>query len=538
MDATRLHGLLRDAAQRAPEHPAFIRRGVVTSYGELDQAAGACAAGLRALGVQAGDRVALVLDNLVEYLVAYYGILKAGAVVVPLCPDTRASTLAWALGHCRASAVILEGKNSVLLQGKTAELPALRLVVSLGAPQLEAPPGDLRVTELGHLLGSGDTLHDESRGETDLCSIIYTSGTTARPKGVMLSHRNLLANTRSIVEYLQLGSGDVIGMVLPFFYSYGNSILHTHVCVGGTIAVLGSMAFPAAVLGGIQQQRCTGFSGVPSTFARLMQANIMDRYDLSSLRYLTQAGGPMTTALTEKLRTALPRVRIYVMYGQTEAAARLSYLPPEQLERKVGSVGIAVPGVTLRVLDKEGVALPAGEVGEVVARGDNIMMGYWDNPEETARVLRPEGLRTGDLARTDEDGYLWIVGRESDMIKSGAHRIGPKEIEEVVEAMPEVAQCAVVGVPDEILGEAIVAFVVPVQGQPLGEPQVLRVCHEHLPRFKMPSHVRIVDSLPRTDTGKLRRSELREWYAAGVGLSRPLTVPGAGRTTRTGTPSQ
>jgi long-chain acyl-CoA synthetase len=518
MRPARLHQLLRDSAQRAPEHPVFIRRGTVHSYGQLERSAGAFAAGLRGLGVQPGDRVALVMENVFEYLVAYYGILKAGAAVVPQCPDTRAGTLTYALGHCRAAAVVLEARNSALLEGKGAELPELRLVVSLGAPQVADQPGGFRVVEFARVQESGSELHDESRTEADLCSIIYTSGTTARPKGVMLSHRNLLANTLSIVEYLHLDEKDSIGMVLPFFYSYGNSVLHTHVCVGGTIVVVGTMAFPAAVLGGIQQHRCTGFSGVPSTFARLMQASILERYDLRSLRYLTQAGGPMTPALTEKLKTVLPQAKIYVMYGQTEAAARLSYLPAEQLEAKLGSVGIGIPGVTLRVLDKEGRELPPGEAGEIVARGDNIMSGYWENPEETARVLRPEGLRTGDLARMDADGYFWIVGRESDMIKSGAHRIGPKEIEDVVEKMPEVAQCAVVGVPDEILGEAIVAFVVPVAGQTVNEPQVLKVCHEHLPRFKMPGHVRLVDSLPRTDTGKLRRNELKEWFATGVGL--------------------
>jgi acyl-CoA synthetase (AMP-forming)/AMP-acid ligase II len=277
------------------------------------------------------------------------------------------------------------------------------------------------------------------------------------------------------------------------------------------------MAFPAAVLKGIQELRCTGLSGVPSTFARLIQFSALDQFDLSSLRYITQAGGPMTPALTGKLKRAVPDVRIFVMYGQTEASARLSYLPPEDLERKMGSAGIGIPGVTLRIMNREGEELPRGQVGEIVARGDNIMLGYWQNPEETERVLRPEGLRTGDLARMDDEGYLYIVARESDMIKSGAHRIGPKEIEDVVEQLPEVAQCAVVGVPEDLLGEAIAAFVVPLGDAELTSKQVLRHCHQHLARFKMPGHVRFVERLPRTQTGKLRRNELREWFARGEG---------------------
>jgi acyl-CoA synthetase (AMP-forming)/AMP-acid ligase II len=511
-----LHGLLRASAQRDPDHAAFVRRGTTTTYGQLDHAADVFAGGLREMGLTPGERVALVLDNVVEYLVAYYGVLRAGGAVVPLCPDTRAHTLTYALADCEAAAVILESRNTSLLEGRSAELPVLRLLVSVGPP-LVADEGHLKVVQFAHLMDATPPGPSGS-GDGTLASIIYTSGTTARPKGVMLSHANLLANTRSIVEYLKLSAADSVAMVLPFFYSYGNSVLHTHVLVGATITLVGTMAFPAAVLQGIEEHRCTGMSGVPSTFARLLQSTALAKHDLRSLRYLTQAGGPMTPALTEKLRAALPHIRVYVMYGQTEAAARLSYLPPEDLDRKLGSVGFGIPGVTLKIMDAEGAEVPRRAVGEIVAQGENIMMGYWRNPEETARVLRPEGLRTGDLARMDQEGYIFIVGRETDMIKSGAHRIGPKEIEDVVEHMAEVAQCAVVGVPDELLGEAIVAFVVPATDATVTPTQVLRTCHEQLPRFKMPGHVRIVDHLPRTDTGKLRRNELKEWFAASVGV--------------------
>jgi long-chain acyl-CoA synthetase len=513
---TCLHALLRASAERVPDHPVFLRRGARTRYGELDRAASRFAASLRELGVARGDRVALVLDNVVEYIVAYYGILKAGAAVMPLCPDTRSASLGYALSHCEATAVVLGANNTQLLEGQSAAIPSLRLLVSHGPPHI-ADQGSLRVVELAALTSGSAELHEEPADDQQLASMIYTSGTTAHPKGVMLSHRNLMANTLSIVEYLKLQASDTVAMVLPFFYSYGNSVLHTHICVGGTIAAVGTLAFPAAVLAGIKEHRCTGLPGVPSTFARLLQSSLLEKHDLSSLRYLTQAGGPMTPALTEKLRQALPNVRMFIMYGQTEATARLSYVPAEELDRKMGSAGIGIPGVTLRIMDKEGHEVPRGTVGEIVATGDNIMLGYWKNPEETARVLRSEGLRTGDLARMDEEGYIFIVGRETDMIKSGAHRIGPKEIEDVVEKLAEVAQCAVVGVPDELLGEAIVAYVVPVKDHTIDANAVLRLCHEHLPRFKMPGHVRFVDSLPRTDTGKLRRNELKDWFARGIG---------------------
>jgi long-chain acyl-CoA synthetase len=317
---------------------------------------------------------------------------------------------------------------------------------------------------------------------------------------------------RSIVEYLELDANDRVAMVLPFYYVYGNSVLHTHLCAGGTIVQAGTMTFPAEVLKQIASHRCTGFSGVPATFARLLDVAGIATADLSSLRYITQAGAAMTPALTERLRGAFPGVRIFVMYGQTEASARLAYVPPEDLDRKMGSAGKAIPGVVLRILDAEGRELPRGTVGEVVAQGDNVMLGYWKDADETARTLRADGLHTGDLASMDEDGFLFITGRESEMIKSGAHRIGPREIESAVELVPGVRECAVAGVPDALLGQAIAAFIVAEEGAAIDRQVVLRACLNELPRFKLPEHVFVLPELPRTATGKVQRQALVEWY--------------------------
>jgi long-chain acyl-CoA synthetase len=488
-----------------------VRRGITTTYERAHTASSALAGFLVDRGVKKGERVALLLDNLAEYPICYYGILKAGAAVVPLCPDTRQSTLTRALSHCEAAAVILDSKNSKLLDAIADQLPALRTVLVYGKPRLENQ-GSLEVFELSDALGCDKRVDDVGSVGDDLAAIMYTSGTTALPKGVMLSHQNLHANTASTVKYLELQPDERLALVLPFFYSYGNSLMHTHIFVGGTLVDAGTVAFPAAVFKNIDEHKCTGLSGVPSTFARLVHSEAIKKFDLGSLRYLTQAGGPMTPALTEKLGAAIPGAKVIVMYGQTEAAPRLSYLPPADLERKLGSVGIAIPDVDLRVLDAEGNPCEPGVQGELVAKGKNIMRGYYNDPEATAKALRPEGLRTGDLAYVDEDGYFFIVGRNSDMIKAGAHRIGPKEIEAVIEKLPEVAQCAVAGIPDELLGEAIGAFIVRSnEGKELTEKQVMRICHEHLPRFKLPTYVVFVDSLPRTDTGKLRRNELKKW---------------------------
>jgi acyl-CoA synthetase (AMP-forming)/AMP-acid ligase II len=314
------------------------------------------------------------------------------------------------------------------------------------------------------------------------------------------------------VEYLELTAADRVAMVLPFYYVYGNSVLHTHVCAGATVVHAGSMTFPTEVLKTIETTRATGLSGVPATFARLMGLSTLGQHDLGSLRYLTQAGAAMSPALTERLRGAFPSASIFVMYGQTEASARLAYVPATDLVRKSGSAGRAIPGVELSIVDAEGREVPRGTTGEVVACGDNVMLGYWNDPEATRRALRDGRLHTGDLASMDEEGFLYIVGRESEMIKSGAHRISPREIEVAVEAALGVRECAVAGVPDELMGQAIAAFVVTEEGRTLDRQTILRACLAELPRFKLPEHVLFVPELPRTSSGKIRRAELVDWF--------------------------
>jgi long-chain acyl-CoA synthetase len=510
--ASALHELLIAAAERFPERNALVAAKATMSYAELNRQSGRFAASLRSLGLGKGDRVLLAVGGAFEYLVSCYGILKAGAVVVPHDSDTRSAILAHAITHSDARAVVLDGKNARFLDGWSPRLPTLEHVVSAGPARLKEP-GNLRLTELATMLAGVEEIHHSGAGGNDLASLVYTSGTTGKPKGVMLSHRNIVANVCSIVSYLELGPSDVAAMLLPLHYVYGSSVIHTHVAAGAALALVGTLAFPGALLKAIQTHRCTGLAGVPSTFARLVQLELSE-FDLSSLRCLTQAGGPMSPELTRKVLAAFPRSRLFVMYGQTEASARLTYLPPDQLERKLGSVGVPIPGVAIDVLDEAGAPVARGIHGEVVARGENVMLGYWKDPEATARVLRPEGLHTGDLGWMDGDGFLYLVGRQSDIIKSGGHRIGPREIEEVIERLPGVAECGVVGVPDELLGEAVAAVVAPVPGAALDAETVKKHAFAFLPRHKVPSFVLFVPALPRTGTGKLGRADLRSLACA------------------------
>jgi acyl-CoA synthetase (AMP-forming)/AMP-acid ligase II len=518
MGNEKLHRLLLDSAEREPDAPAY---GAVL-YGGLTVRAARVAGTLRNAGVRRRTRVAVALDGCVEYLVAYYGALMAGATVVPLSPETRPASLARTLEHSESVALIAAGSVIGQLAGIDRIPARLRATLTVGAAEAGLP----RVIDSIDFVTAeqdGAELFDAGAGGVELATVSYTSGTTGAPKGVMLSHRNLVSNVRSIITYLELHAEDRLAMVLPYYYVYGNSVLHTHLAVGGSIVHAGTVAFPIRVLQAISDEHCTGLSGVPSTFTSLLRVRDPGAFDLSSLRYLTQAGGPMTPEVTRRVRAAFPDSKLFVMYGQTEASARLTYLPPHDLDRKIGSVGVPIAGVALSVVDELGEPVPSGTVGEIVASGPNVMVGYLGDPVATGRVLRRGVLHTGDMGYLDEDGYLYISGRNSDMISSGGHRIGPQEIENVVSALPGVTECAVVGVEDEMLGQRIVAFVVLRSRESVDSRLIQRACLAKLPRFKVPSEVRVVAELPHSDRGKLLRSAVRAQLENEMKAAHPLS---------------
>ncbi len=504
-----IHHYLEENAARFPYKDAAIHLGGRINYLGLEAAANRLANQLLKLNLHPGDRVGILIESSINYIIAYFAILKAGGIVVGLNSQGTARDFRNILSDCSVTGLII-GKNAVpVIKEVYHDIPSLRFVVA--EDRAEHLPKDIRALSLVDIQLSGDPARPQtSRQETDPAQIIYTSGTTGKPKGVTLSHRNLHANTSSIIRYLDLNAEDRVMAILPFYYSYGNSLLLTHMAVGGSLVIDGRFAYPNVILEIMAQERVTGFSGVPSTFAILMHKSNIRNYRFEHLRYITQAGGPMTPALTQKIMEALPHIKIYIMYGQTEASARLSYLEPEKLLEKIGSIGKAIPGVELTIKDEDGRICPPGKVGEIVAKGDNIMMGYWNNPEDTARVLKPDGLHTGDLAKADEEGYLYIVSRSSEMIKSGAHRISPKEIEEVIAEFAGVIESAVVGVPDEILGEAIVAYIV-AKGE-IDQKELRKHLRANLAPFKIPREIYQVDALPKTESGKTKKYELVEKY--------------------------
>jgi acyl-CoA synthetase (AMP-forming)/AMP-acid ligase II len=496
--------LLLAAAARDLGKVALRRKRATWTYADLTRGAAAAAARLREAGLEPGDRVGLLFRNCPEYVAFLYGAMAERLAVAPLNVQERASVLAIQVAH--------GGVRLVIGDPDHPEWEALREAMPAKVPMLAvtAHDDDDSVATFMKTVDAqpGQTLESPAVARDDMAILLYTSGTTGRPKGVMLSHGNLVANNVTIIEYLGLGPHDVGLTVMPFHFSYGNSVLHTHLGAGATLLLEDNLAYPLVVMQRLQNEKVTGFSGVPSTFAILMSRTRIEEFDLSSMRYLTQAGGAMTRAAIQRMRELVPSARFFVMYGQTEATARLTYLPPERLDEKLGSIGKALDGIDIEVRGLDGDVLPPDKIGELCARGPNIMLGYWRDEEATREAVVDGWLHTGDLAHTDQDGFLYIDGRIVEMIKVGSFRVSPLEVEEVLATLPGIAEMAVASTPDQLLGQAIKAVLVLREGATLDERQVKAHCRERLASYKVPKVVEFARELPRTSSGKIQRFKL------------------------------
>ena len=434
------------------------------------------------------NNIILISQNSVFFLLAYLAIMKSGNVCVPLNPVIEQENLDYIIKatECKTFFVPQRIREKYLLPNTTI----------------------LNETDLNNLVNSIPEINEslpEKFDEIRLAQILFTSGSTGLPKGVMLSHKNLISNTDSIVEYLKLTSKDIIEVVLPFYYCYGLSLLHTHLRVGGSVVLNNNFVFLGSVLDDIDKYKCTGFAGVPSHFQILLRKSKSFRNNaFPSLRYFTQAGGKLHNVFIRELVEAFPQKKLFVMYGQTEATARLSYLPPEMLSKKLGSIGKGISNVTLNVFDKNDQPVEVGEIGEIVAKGDNVMLGYLNDPESNERTLRDGWLHTGDIAKKDEDGYIYLVAREKEIIKVGGKRISPKEIEEVIVSIPEVVDCTIEGVYDEILSEAIKATIVLTDkaDEEITKAKILSTCRNKLVLYKIPSIIEFKKKLDVNLAGK------------------------------------
>ncbi|MFO0693797.1 MAG: AMP-binding protein [Polyangiales bacterium] len=510
-----LHDYLIESACRLPDEIALVCQKQRLSYAELDARSNALAHALVASGVERGDRVVVFADNTVETVVSFWGVLKANAVVSIVNPLTKADKLAYLLNDCRASALITDGHITSVFVDAAARSPHLRTVIVSGRLDRERLAALPNVQAWDDALARGDRAAPPARRnlDIDLAAIIYTSGSTGDPKGVMLTHRNMLTAATSISTYLEIVEDDVILGVLPLAFDYGLYQMIMAFRTGARLVLERSFTYPAQVLNLVVEEGVTGFPGVPTIFAILAEMKTIKSYDFSRIRYVTNTAAALPVKHILVLRDLFPTAKIFSMYGLTECK-RCTYLPPADLERKPTSVGIAIPNTELWIVDEHDNRLGPNQVGQLVIRGATVMRGYWEKPEATAKKLRPgplpgeHVLYTGDYCRLDEEGYLYFVGRMDDIIKSRGEKVAPKEVETALMNVHGVKEAAVIGVPDEVLGQAVKAFVVLEEGVTFTEKDLQRECQQRLENFMVPKHVVFVSELPKTNTGKITKAGL------------------------------
>jgi amino acid adenylation domain-containing protein len=512
-----VHDLLAETAARSPERTAIVAGDRTVTFAGLDAASARLAAALQGAGVRRGDRVAAALDNSIEFVLALFGTLRAGGVFVPVNPTTKAQKLGYLLDDCEVRAVVAGGP--ALAAAATAAASAASVVAFFQAGGTAAAPirPGLEARPLEDALDPAGTLPqvpaDPGLIDQDLAAILYTSGSTGQPKGVMLTHANMRNTSWSISTYLGLRAEDVVACVLPLSFDYGLFQVLMGARVGFTLLLERGFTYPHEVLARMRAEGVTCLPGVPSIFARLLEAPGFRAEALPRLRLVTNTAAAFAPAHIRRIQALFPEAQVFSMYGLTECT-RVCFLPPERLADKVASVGRAMPNCETMVVDEAGRPLPPGEVGELVVRGANVMRGYWGKPEATARRLR-EGpipgerlLHTGDLFRTDEEGFLYFVGRRDDVFKCRGEKVSPKEIEFVLHELDGVAEAAVVGVDDPLDGTAVKAVVVARAGHRISEQEVRRHCRAHLESHLVPRFVEVVEALPTSENGKVRKRDL------------------------------
>ncbi len=493
----RVERFLWDAAQRFPEKTAIVCGKARPTYAEVAARAAGLARELKRRGLQRGARVALFLHNSPEAVIGVFGVLAAGGVFSVVNPGTKADKLAYILNNARAAALVSEPR-----------LAAVAREAALRAPSVE----HFLTTPFGF---PPDASRPEGGIDLDLAMIVYTSGSTGLPKGVMMTHANIVAAATSITAYLESRAEDVVLSVLPMAFDYG--LYQALMCaqVGATLVLEKSFTYPAVVLEKLRTERITGFPLVPTLAAMLLQMKQLQPGMFPSLRYLTNTAAALPPAHIQRLRERFPQAKLYSMYGVTECK-RCTYLPPEQLDVRPDSVGIAIPGTEAYVVDEAGERVPPGTVGELVIRGPHVMKGYWENDAATQRALRSgpypweKLLYTGDLFRADEEGYLYFVARMDDIIKTRGEKVSPREVENCLYELAGVREAAVVGVPDAVLGHAIKAVIAADPESGLTGREVIRHCAARLEDFMVPKHVEFRRELPKSENGKIARRQIAE----------------------------
>ncbi len=520
-DPVLVHEWLSRSAERFPDKEALIFGEERWTYKQIDSASTRLALSLIESGVKRHDRVVVFLGNCTEAVIAIYGILKAGGTFVVLEGSMKAPKLNYILQNSGARCMITHMEKSKIGQDALSGIGQPYHIVWVGS-QFSIPEGFN-----GKMFGWNQMVPNSSKDDpksadklpriidVDLAALIYTSGSTGEPKGVMSTHHNMVSAARSIVQYIGNSEEDIILDVLPLSFDYGLYQIIMAFMFGGTVVLENSFLYLHAVLNQIVKEKITGFPVVPTILAMLLRMKDVKQYDFSSLRYITNTGAALPVEHIHKFRTLFPNVKIFSMFGLTECK-RVGYLDPNLLDDKPGSIGKAMPNCEVFVADENGDEVPDGEKGELIVRGSNVMQGYWNDPRLTEKTYRsgsyPEDRRlySGDYFKRDGQGFLYFLGRGDDMIKVRGERISAKEIESTLLKMEGVSETAVVGVPDEILGQAVAVFIALESGIQITQKEVMKFCSQNLESFAMPKWIEILKSLPKTPNGKIDKKQLKE----------------------------
>lgn len=505
---------LENTVEKTPQKEALIFADKTLKYIEIENYANSLGNALLELGLQKLDRVAIYLDNSVESVISIFGILKAGGIFLIINPQVKPKKLEYILNDCQVKFLITDHKLAFNYRGNCPHLKSLIAINTI--PKIEDELVKTTIYLFWDLINEYPSKQPNNTCiDIDLCSLIYTSGSTGNPKGVMLNHLNILTAANSIIQYLENTSKDIILNCLPLSFDYGLYNILMPFKFGGTVVLEKSFIYPFQLVGLVNRQKVSGLPVVPTIIGMLLQFKSLNRYNLSSVRYVTSTGQALPSNHILRLSELFNQAKIYSMYGLTECK-RVSYLPPEELLKRPTSVGKAIPNTEVYIVNKSGDKINQPfEIGELIVRGSNIMQGYWNLPEETDKVLQAgrypweKNLRTGDLFKMDEEGYLYFVARKDDLIKTGGERVSPKEIENILYELEEIHEVAVFGVDHEILGQSIKVSLVLKEESKLTEKDILEYCTLQLEKYMVPKCVEICRELPKTLTGKLSYNQLK-----------------------------
>ncbi|MGM9927213.1 MAG: fatty acid--CoA ligase family protein [Bacillus sp. (in: firmicutes)] len=483
------------------------------TYAELDEAITKVASALSKLGIQKGDHVALIIGNSSHFLIGFYGALRVGATIIPINPIYTSDEMKYILLDGDVKAVITLDALVPVMAAMSDSLPNVEhyIICESGLVQERNNVTDLsimpKLLSFDQLVSLGDdTFEGPVLSEDDVAVILYTSGTTGKPKGAMLTHRNIFSNARDIGTYLDFKEDDIVIVTLPMFHVFGLTVaMNAPLIKGGTIVIVPKFS-PAEIFRLTKKYKANVFVGVPTMYNFLLHHD-GEQGNLQTLRLCISGGSSLPVALLHSFEQKF-QVTILEGYGLSEAAPVTCFNGVDK-PRKPGSIGSSIVNVENKVVNERGEELAVGEVGELIVKGPNVMKGYYKMPKETADVIKGEWLYTGDLAKMDEDGYFYIVDRKKDTIIVGGYNVYPREVEEVLYAHPAVVEAAVVGVPDINFGEAVQAFLV-LKNQSVSVDEMRQYCSEHLAKYKIPTSIEFLEELPKNTTGKILRRALRE----------------------------